>query len=429
MPNVSRRLPARPHLDIPKRQARELLEASHARQPEALDRIRQRHPKFHGADDATLATAAFQLSDAQLVIAREYTYASWAELKRRIEANPFSHQLEIALRAGDREQVVRLLREHPHLLHLPVRGAHWGPPMSYAANLGRLDIIEAVAGLGARDFQHAFDRALLRGRIECARWLHAHGATLAPGIVMGACETLNSAGLRFLAENGAPFTDEHGSSLAPLAMVLGTYTRHPQGKREALEILAEQGIALPDTAPMAFHRGRSDLLAAHLARDPGLLERRFTYREIYPPGLGCPDDGRSGLHGTPIGGTTLLHLAIEFDEQEIFDLLLARGADVDARATIDREGFGGHTPLFNCVVSGAFLNGRQRDAAMTRTLLARGASPQLRANLRKFLDWREEPGWHEAREVTPAQWGQSFPEPRWTNPEAVRLLATCLHRG
>jgi len=68
---------------------------------------------------------------------------------------------------------------------VPVRSGNWGPPMSHAANLGRLEIIKAIAALGAKDFQHPFDRTLLQGRIECARWLHEHGAKLAPGIVMG----------------------------------------------------------------------------------------------------------------------------------------------------------------------------------------------------------------------------------------------------
>ena len=58
------------------------------------------------------------------------------------------------------------------------------------------------------------------------------------------------------------------------------------------------------------------------------------------------------MHWTPIDGTTLLHLAIDFREREIFDWLLAHGADVNARAAIDRDGFGGHTPLFNAVVCG-----------------------------------------------------------------------------
>jgi ankyrin repeat protein len=82
------------------------------------------------------------------------------------------------------------------------------------------------------------------------------------------------------------------------------------------------------------------------AKHTSLIERRFSHREIYPPELGCADDGQSGMCGTPLDGTTLLHLAIDFDEQEIFDLLLAHGADVNAGATVDAAGFGGHTPLF-----------------------------------------------------------------------------------
>jgi hypothetical protein len=97
--------------------------------------------------------------------------------------------------------------------------------MSHAANLGRLEIIQAIDALGARDHQHAFDRALLQGQIACARWLHAQGAKLAPGIVMGTCETLNAAGFSFLLELGAPLTDDRGNRLAPLALVLETYGR------------------------------------------------------------------------------------------------------------------------------------------------------------------------------------------------------------
>ena len=52
--------------------------------------------------------------------------------------------------------------------------------------------------------------------------------------------------------------------------------------------------------------------------------------------------------GTPLDGTTLLHAAIDFDEQEIFELLLAHGADVNARAAVDAAGFGGHTLMPRC---------------------------------------------------------------------------------
>jgi ankyrin repeat protein len=163
-------------------------------------------------------------------------------------------------------------------------------------------------------------------------------------------------------------------------------------------------------------------LKKHLHRDPQLINRRLSLREIYPPELGCAQDGRSGMCGTPLEGTTLLHLAIDFDEEEILDMLLAHGADVNARAAVDPEGFGGHTPLFNAVVSCARCNGRQRDASITRKLLDRGASPAIHTTLRKFLDWCETPGWHEASEVTAAEWGRGFPEQSWVNKEAIHLL-------
>ena len=142
-----------------------------------------------------------------------------------------------------------------------------------------------------------------------------------------------------------------------------------------------------------------------------------TLREIYPPECGCRNDGRSGLHWTPVDGSTLLHLAIDFRENEIFAWLLAAGADIDARASIDADGFGGHSPLFNAVVSGP-----GGDATFADALLARGASREGRATVRKFLDWCEQPRWHEARDVTPAEWARTFPERGWVNHAALSRL-------
>lgn len=417
MATVSRGLPDRPHLDIPRREARELLDQWRNGERDAFERIRRRHPKFALANDSTLTAGPFRLSDAQLVIAREYGLVNWTALKQRIEANSLAKALAAAIRADDREVAVRVVQTHPQLLHIPLVSGNWGPPMSHAANLGRLEIIKAMAAAGARDFQHAFDRAVLQGQIECARWLHENGAKAAPGIIMGACEALKAPGVRFVADLNAPFTDERGDRLAPLALVLETYSRHSEGKHEILEMFAQHGYDLPDTPMMAFHRGDTSQLEKHLGRDPRLIERRFTLREIYPPECGCADDGRSGVHWTPIDGATLLHLAIDFREREIFDWLLARGADVNARASVDGDGFGGHTPLFNAVVGGPW-----RDMGMTATLLERGAAKDTRASLRKFLDWIESPHWHEARDVTAAEWARGFPDTSWVNADALRLL-------
>jgi hypothetical protein len=421
MSTVSRGLPANPHLDVPKQQARELLRQCQTKSTEALDRVRHRHPRFHTADDDAISTR-LKLSDAQLVLAREYGFTSWTQLKERIIGNTAAQLIDKAIRSNDAAAVTQLLTTYPNLLHVPVRSGNWGPPMSHAANMGQLDMVKTIAALGAKDFQHAFDRALLHGDIETAKWLHEEGAVLTPGIIMGSCETLNEHGFAFLDDAGAPLTNEKGDKLASLALVLETYGRNPAGKHAILQRFKARGYQWTDTPVMAFHCGELDRLKIHYQRDPGLINRRFSYREIYPPELGCKDDLRSGLHGTPIDGTTLLHLSIDFDEREIFDWLLSQGADINAAAIIDDEGFGGHTPLFNGIVSDAYVNGRQRDAYMIRRLLDLGADTHVRVNLRKYLDWRDEPGWHIAKNVTALEWAAGFPERGWVNQEAVSMI-------
>jgi hypothetical protein len=425
MSTVSRGLPANPHLDIPKKQSRELLKLCREFSIDALNRIRLRHPKFQSTENGLLVEN-LKLSDTQLVIAREYGFSSWVQLKERITGNTAAQLIDKAIRANDATALKQLITAHINLLHVPVVSGNWGPPMSHAANLNRLEMVKTIAALGAKDFQHAFDRALLQGDIEIAKWLLGHGASFQPGVIMGSCETLNAQGFGFLDEEGAPFTDGSGNSQAPLAMVLETYSRNPEGKHDILNRFKVRGYGWPDTPLMAFHCGDLDLLKKHFQKDSNLLHRRFSYREIYPPALGCADDGRSGLHGTPIDGTTLLHLAIDFDERKIFDWLIEQGADVNAAALVDREGFGGHTPLFNAIVCDAYVNGLQRDAYMGRRLLELGADINVRVNLRKFLDWRDEPGWHIRQQVTPLEWAAGFPERGWVSKEIVAALESRL---
>ena len=49
------------------------------------------------------------------------------------------------------------------------------------------------------------------------------------------------------------------------------------------------------------------------------------------------------------GVLTLLHVAVEYHELDAVNLLLRRGADLNARAEIGRNGVGGQTPLFHAI--------------------------------------------------------------------------------
>jgi hypothetical protein len=389
-----RHLPVRPSLDQLKHQAKDLLR----------DMKRER--------------ADAKLSEAQFALARSYGVASWPRLVlacRLIDAIWRNH-------VG----VVRtLVTKHPNLLHEMARATascNWGPPMSYAANVGRDEIITMLHDLGAKDITHALGRALLQGKLETARLLEKLGARVPRDAAIGCAEAQKDSGLAHVLSLGGDLGDER-HPLAAVAMLLETYTRNPEGKHGCLELFATHGVQLPDTPPMAVHRGRIDLLEDHLRRDPDLLTRTFSHQEIYPPALGCHADETLAGHGTPLAGSTLLHMCVDYDEMEIARWLLDHGMPVDTRAAVDRDGFGGHTALFGCVVSYPHLNRRQKDAAFARLLLDRGADPNVRASLRKALRFTADESLHEYPDITPLAWGRRFHGRELVSEVAMRLIA------
>ena len=82
-PNSS--LPRRPSLALLSNLAKQLQKAHESRAPEAIARIKARHPRFANATDEQIAQTPLTLRDAQLVIAREYGFASWPRLVEYFE--------------------------------------------------------------------------------------------------------------------------------------------------------------------------------------------------------------------------------------------------------------------------------------------------------------------------------------------------------
>ena len=404
-----RHIPVRPNLRQLRRQAKDLLRQIKRGDPAALAELGRHRPDLKSPADV-------QLADTQFALARSYGLASWPRLVQACEMTD-------AICRNKVDAVRELVRAHPELLHEDARGVkgNWGPPMSYAANLGRDRIITMLRELGAADLQFAFGRACLQGEIRTAKLLHSMGARPESGCVMGPCETLNPDGLSLLLELGAGLADDRGDRLAPLGLILQTYSRNPAGKHACLELVARHGIDFPDTPAMAVHRGRLDLLERHLARDPQLLARTFTHEEIYPPALGCDADHSLALHGTPLAGATLLHLCVDNDEMEMARWMLARGASPDVVAAVDPDGFGGHTPLFSCVVTQP-VRLRHSDE-FARLLLDHGASPNARASLRKRLRYVSDESIHEYRDVTPLDWGEQFHDQDFVSRPAMALIA------
>jgi len=231
------------------------------------------------------------------------------------------------------------------------------------------------------------------------------GARFPHDAIGGAVESLAGSNFAFMVEIGTGIDDEQGDWRSRVALALETSARHPSGKHQILETMAERGVPLPDTPPMAVHRGRLDLLEKCLRRDPLLLERTFTHQEIFPPELGCHADEALALVGAQLGGATLLHMAADYDELDVVRWLLDQGMNADACAVVDSDGFGGHTALFNCVVT---YNAGRRDDRVARLLLDRGADANARASVRKGLAFAKDASVHEYRDVTPLGWADNF---------------------
>ncbi len=409
----NRHFPVHPNLEQLRHQAKDLLKSVLSGDPNATEEFLQLHPRVKTAD-------APKLADAQLVLARSYGISDWPRLAEACN-------LIDAIRANDPDLVRDLVTRNPRLLTENARATeqcNWGPPMSYAANVGSNSVIEMLKFLGAEDVQHAFERACLQGRLESAKLLYAMGARPEVGSVMGPCETLNDDGLVFLLDLGTSFTDEKGDSLAPVGLLLQTYTRNPNGKHGCLETVQQRVMELTNTAPMAVHRGLQDLLEAHLLNDPELFTRTYSHHEIYPLALGCSEDPSYALHGTPLSGGTLLQMCVDFDEYELAVWMLKSGARVDAKAAVDADGFGGHTAVFGTVVSQPYRSHCRGHERFLQLFMDRGADLNLRASLRKELRFVADETLHEYRDVTPLGWGEQFHDQEWVNPAAIKLLRT-----
>ena len=412
------RLPVRPDLDQLKHQAKDLLRAIHAGDPDARETFREHHPGVE--------PAAAKLADAQLVLARTYQASSWTRLVQ-------AARLATAIWEDDCDAVLQLVTANPHLIDEPVlirSDSNWGRPMTYAANLGRDRIIRMLRERGATDLEPAAGRAALQGHVETAKMLYemAGRPPLPDDALGGPAYTLSAEGTAFLLALGARVIDNDGQRLAPVSVVLETDSRKPAAKHAILDLYVRHGLELPDTPVMALHRGRIDLLEAHLSRDPGLLSRTFSHREIYPTEMGCREPLDATV-GTPLGGTTLLHMCVDYGELDIARWLLDRGMDVNARAAVGRSGFGGYTALFNTVVSqpNFWMNYGKRGpfvAPFTELLLERGADPNVRASIWKRLHpGHGDPARHDYRDVTALSWGRRFHAPIFVSEPAMRLIA------
>lgn len=323
-------LPQRPDLEQLRKQAKELLAAYRAADADAFVRLRATLPAAAARDEAALAAIELRLHDAQSCIAREYGFASWAQLKQYVE----THSTEIdatervrrwkvwafggGFQSARPQLAARLLREHPRLLDAE-------PALACAVG----DVAAVRARLAA-------DPAWVRMRGE--------GWTSSP--LVGACF----------------------SSLVRLP-------EYAAGIREVAALLLAAGADPNDaTEDPQFAGGRLSVLYAAAGRNHDVALTRL----LLDAGAN-PDDNESLYHaveggdiacvrllldaGARVSGTNAMLRALDFERPAVLRLLLAYGGDPNERT--------GDGPLPHALR-------RRRSAEVVKILLGAGADPNAR---------------------------------------------------
>jgi ankyrin repeat protein len=357
------------------------------------DRPNLRHPKDQ-AKDLVKAGQASSLADAQFQIARLYGFASWPKLKAHVESFEEAGQLKQAIDTNDIARVMRMMTRNPALHRAPLGYGKDGP-LTWVAecrvpwappSAERLAMAEWMITHGS-DVHQGGDGPLMRAalngyRIPMMELLVAHGADVNAKwhgdfpIIFAACEAMDAAALKWLLDHGAnPNCLDHGYQISgheypgtALDYLIAGYARSLERLHACIDLLVQAGGETRYDAPafMALLQGRHDYLAELIDGEPGLVNRRF-------PELDC---GQAGGRSLLLRGATLLHVAAEYGDIAAAELLLARGADVNARATVDENGIGSQTAIFHSITQFD-----DRGLASTKLLLERGADLTVRAKI------------------------------------------------
>jgi len=357
------------------------------------DRPNLRHLKDQ-AKDLLKTRAAASLADAQLQIARLYGFASWPKLKAHVESFEEIGQLKQAIDTNNIARVKALMTRKPALHRAPLGygkdgpltwvaecRAPWEPPSP-----ARLAMAEWMIAHGS-DVHQGGNGPLMRAalnayRIPMMELLVSHGADVNAlwhgnfPIIFAPCESMDAAALKWLLDHGAnPNCRDHGFEISrhpypgtALDYLIAGYARSLERLSACIEVLLDAGgeTRYDSPAVLALLRGRLDNLEELIDADPGLVNRRF-------PELDC---GQTGGRSLLLQGGTLLHVATEYGNVAAVALLLDRGADINARATVDEAGIGGQTAIFHAVTQFDDYG-----LPATQLLLERGADLTVRAKL------------------------------------------------
>jgi len=327
-------------LDQYRQQARALFDALGAGDNDAAWCFKWQHPRFRGKGVDEVRAAALGLADAELVVAQEYGFATWAALVAFIEAvehDPAVQRFESAADAVVSGDVVRLgdmLREDPALIHARSTRRHHATLLHYVGANGVEGIRQATPVNAVEVAKLLLDAG---AEVDALADMYDHKCTTMSMLVSSshpAQAGLQGALAETLLDYGAaldgPGTEWQSALMT--ALVFGfTETGEALARRGApvTRLPAAAGLGrggdvarlLPAASPAERHSALA--LAAQLGH-AGIVRQLLDAGE--DPNRYNPEGHHS--HATP------LHQAVWSDRLDVVRLLVERGARCDIKDTI-----------------------------------------------------------------------------------------------
>lgn len=149
--------------------------------------------------------------------------------------------------------------------------------------------------------------------------------------VIGEIEEHSVEGIKECFANGVNPNDHHkGVSL--IYELTSEYARGPMFK-ECVRAFVDHGLNFDDKVLLAVLLDDANALETQIKKESKAIGKKCTLRCAY----------------TPLYEASLLHICAEFNHVSCAEVLVKYGADVNVKAGVDENGFGGQTPIFHTV--------------------------------------------------------------------------------
>src|SRR5712692_4260950 len=351
-------LPFRSTLEQYQKQAEELLEAHRLGDSQALRIFHENHPRFldskipwlpKNLSDAEIRSAALDLADAQLTIARGYSFQSWPTLVEYVEAvtreGSSVFQFESAAESvitGDAATLESLLQGIPELVRArSTRITHFDPAV-HRATLLHYVAANGVEGHRQKSPRNAVEIAqtLLKAGAEVDALADMYGGQYTTmSMLVSSCHPAKAGVQVALVETLLDFgaaIEAHGSAKwgSPLMTALAF------GYLSAAEVLVRRGARVDNLAAAAGLGRLADAAQLLATADAESRHRALAlaaqhgHADIVRLLL---DAGEDPSRYNPDGNhrhSTPLHQAVLAGHDAVVQLLVERGARLDIKDTI-----------------------------------------------------------------------------------------------